>query len=260
MSTFRENRFIRHTLLALLSIVCVVSLAGCSNPISAFYSSQTQSNQANQTAVGHSYTLKQKSGATQYDGEDCSDLVIGVVSSSAKSGEKATMDSLAAAIQNRGIKTLVAHGDTSSAQIQSVRDFVNREVFAIVVHPDAFESSESSGSSNSRLSQLSRLSRRWSTALQEARNAGIPVLIVNSSVKQLSRAKISHTLYAGIWNITIKNQSKDASHKTASSVSGKNNSNSNSKKQLSVDTVLFNVIDDRPHSTVMMSSIELESD
>ncbi|OZG55579.1 sugar ABC transporter substrate-binding protein [Bifidobacterium tissieri] len=145
--------------------------------------------------------------AIAHDGIDRADATVGVVGSA--DPDNANLDSrIVEAIGNDRMPALYAAGNTDAgSQQRAVSDFLDRNVKAIVLHAD-----QSTG---------------WEEALTKARKAGIPVVLLASSIEPDDQ-----TLYAARLVVV----SHDAQ------TGGVN---------YAIGDALMRVIDDKPHTKTM---------
>ena len=132
---------------AVAILVMVSAVSGCAQPGVAFGDSQ-----GSNTVVDH-------------DQIDRSDVLLGIVGSTNRDEDRAILQALAdAKLKAVYVSTAASGGDQGTSARQGVEDLAVRGVNGIMIMAlDVDVASESS----------------WNTALGSARNAGVPVILVN---------------------------------------------------------------------------------
>lgn len=156
-----------------------------------------------------------------HDSVDAPDMLIGVVSAGQPDLDRRVMDAFDAAELKAVYASVPESGTPASAASQSVEGFVSRPVKVIVV-----------AALDCSASQSKAENPQWVAALQSAREAGIPVVLINPV-----RAPADEKLYAEI--LTIADSSETAGAKESDGKA--------SSKIMAIADAVALAVNDNPH-------------
>ncbi|WEV41533.1 hypothetical protein OZX57_05825 [Bifidobacterium sp. ESL0682] len=167
----------------------------------------------NNAAVGDTASV---SGHVPHDSVDKSDMLIGVVTAGDAQLDRTVLN----AFNKAGIKAIYAqapYGGMALDPVQSFKDMARRPVRAFVVDS---------------LDMGGQLADSWTKSLQSARNAGIPVILVNA-VKPPADGK----LYAESLHIVSSDQADSSAQ--------------DGKGAIPLDQAVQSAVNDNPHAKTM---------